>query len=187
VERPTEVGLDFTARPFHIYYDSLRAYIEAVLARSLLEPTSKTYFEESKRQFFFSKFHNWVVRKYMLQIRREQMQVFNESRRRQFEVRAVDYLKSKYPGNYQRRGEDQILQLIRKMIDKAKGGGLDSEVGVIACVELSLLYGEDFDQNEAWAYYIIHLSDLDPDAKIKRLENYIIPEAIDSSREAQKQ
>jgi hypothetical protein len=86
VERPVEVGFDFIARPFHIYYGSLRAYtdwedppeppeelelmrnafraaigkstegrdavIEAVLARSLLEPTSKTYFDESKRQFF---------------------------------------------------------------------------------------------------------------------------------------
>jgi hypothetical protein len=86
VERPIEVGLDFIARPFHIYYGSLRAYtdwedppeppkelelmrnafraavgkstkpkdaiIEKVLARSLLEPTNKTYFDESKRQFF---------------------------------------------------------------------------------------------------------------------------------------
>ncbi|HEU0177656.1 MAG TPA: hypothetical protein VFV58_25620 [Blastocatellia bacterium] len=123
----------------------------------------------------------------MLRIRREQMQVLNESRQRHFEARAIDYLKSKYPGNYRRRGADQILQLIRKAIDKAKRAGLDSEAGVIAYIELSLIYGENFDQHEAWAYYIIHQSELDPEAKIGRLENYIVPEPVDQSLEAQKE
>jgi hypothetical protein len=120
----------------------------------------------------------------MLHIRREQMQVFNESRQRQFEARAVDYLKSKYPVIYRERGEDQILRLIRMMIDKAKGGGLASEAGVMVCVELSLAYGEEFDQHEAWAYYIIYQSDLEPEAKIGRLENYIVFEPVNPSMEA---
>lgn len=123
----------------------------------------------------------------MLRIRREQMQTLNEFRRRQFEARAIDYLKGKYPGNYQRRGADQTLQLVRRMIDKAKGAGLDSEVGVIAFVELSLLYGEDFDRDETWAYYIIYQSDLDPEAKVERLGNYIVPEPPGLAPEAQKQ
>jgi hypothetical protein len=120
----------------------------------------------------------------MLHIRREQMQVFNESRQRQFEARAVDYLKSKYPVIYRERGEDQILRLIRKMIDKAKDGGLASEAGVMVCVELSLAYGEEFDQREAWAYYIIYQSELVPEAKIGRLENYIVFEPVNPSMEA---
>lgn len=78
VEQPIEVGHDFIARPYHMYYTSTDAYvdwedppeppeelekmrsalraeigqsddprdaiIEAVLARSLLKPTGKTYF-----------------------------------------------------------------------------------------------------------------------------------------------
>ncbi len=68
------------------------------------------------------------------------------------------------------------------MIDKAKGAGLDSEAGVVACVELSLAYGEDFDQHEAWAYYIIYQSDLDPEAKIGRLAHSGPPAACRPSR-----
>jgi hypothetical protein len=85
VEQPIEVGYDFIARPFHIYYTSTDAYvewedppdppeelehmrtlfrkeigksnnpkdilIETVLVKSLLEPSYKTYFAESKGQF----------------------------------------------------------------------------------------------------------------------------------------
>lgn len=82
VEQPSEVGRDFIARPFHVYYTSTSIYedwdnplespeeleqmrsafgaaigksadpqdviIETVLARSLLEPTGKTYFGDSE-------------------------------------------------------------------------------------------------------------------------------------------
>jgi hypothetical protein len=85
IERPTEVGADFVARPHHTYYTSIDAYTEwddppkrppelkrmrqalraalaqpadegeeilgRVLARSLLEPTGKTYFHEGEGRF----------------------------------------------------------------------------------------------------------------------------------------
>lgn len=85
IEQPTEVGVDFVARPHHIYHTSIRSYddwedapeqppeleqmrralrtaiserrsekeviIGQVLARSLLEPTGKTYFHEGEGCF----------------------------------------------------------------------------------------------------------------------------------------
>ena len=86
VEQPTEVGTDFVARPYHLYFTSTRSYtrsedplqpppefetmqrllrrdfsrrpmdlkesvLRRVLARSLLEPTSKTFYNEPDEQF----------------------------------------------------------------------------------------------------------------------------------------
>ena len=85
IEQPVEIGRDFVARPYHLYYSSTDDYfdpddpreppdeleemrnalraalgkaanqsegiIENVLARSLLEPSGKTYFKEAEGKF----------------------------------------------------------------------------------------------------------------------------------------
>lgn len=109
----------------------------------------------------------------MLRIRKEQMEVLGQMVLRQFERRVVAYLMQQYPEEAKRRGEEGLLALVRRSRDRARTYELDSEAAVVAWVELSLIYGEDFDTREPWACYILQEASLEPPEKLRRLQGYL--------------
>jgi hypothetical protein len=109
----------------------------------------------------------------MLRIRKEQIAAFYQSSLCAFETRTLIYLAAQYPEEYQRQGENAMRKLIRDTAERAKGYKVDSEAGVVVCIELSLVYGEDFYQRESWATYILSHSELDTEMKVERLKGYL--------------
>jgi hypothetical protein len=119
----------------------------------------------------------------MIIIRQEQMAVFAETSRREFERRALAYLAKAHPHEYEKRGEESARELVRRMTERTKPWGLDSEAGAVVCTELALVYGDEF-YREPWALYVLHHTDLDPAGKIGRLRKYLDEEAEEAEEES---
>jgi hypothetical protein len=108
----------------------------------------------------------------MWTIRKEQVAVFAEASRRDFEARALAYLATCYPEECQGRGEYAVRKLIRKAMDRTVHYQLTSETGVLVYLELCMAYGDDF-YRQPWALYILHHGELDEQAKVERLRGYL--------------
>ena len=109
----------------------------------------------------------------MLTIRPEQLKTFAEAGRRDFERRAARHLAREHPDFCRERGEDAVLALVRRTARRARAYGVGTEVGVVVLARLSILYGENFYRDEAWAAHILTHADLDAGAKVARLSEYL--------------
>lgn len=109
----------------------------------------------------------------MLRIRKEQMAVLGEAMRRNFEDRALAYLARRYPQALKQRGESGMRALLKAAQVRGKRYGLASEIGVIALAELAIVYGDEVYRREAWAWYLLHQTDLDEPTRVERLRGYL--------------
>lgn len=108
-----------------------------------------------------------------MQIRREQMDVFQAIARKNFVTRAREYLRAKYPEEHRRRGEAGMRALVEETMERVKPYGLDTEAGIVLCAELSIKYGEDFYEREPWAQYILTHKELESVEKTDGLAEYL--------------
>lgn len=108
----------------------------------------------------------------MLTIRKEQMQVFEERMRRQFEDRMVKDLGTKFPDQTKTMAEDGLRSLIDAGIEKAKHYGITAEEDVQAFLEYMLIYSPDFDTDPetSWAGEILCREDIIGRLKMRRLK-----------------
>jgi len=81
----------------------------------------------------------------MLEIRKEQMDVFGKIAAKRFEDQMVAYIEKSFPKAYIALKEDRVREIVRYEWEKAKGYGLKSERGVKLYISLTFLLGSGFD------------------------------------------
>lgn len=108
----------------------------------------------------------------MLIIRKEQMGVFEEVALKNFEDRMVIHLGKFFPEQCAALGDDGIREAIRYGIERAESYGIVDERDVCKYIDLTIVFGRDFDESPgtAWASSILNDEFLtDPTAKVERL------------------
>jgi hypothetical protein len=93
----------------------------------------------------------------MLVIRREQMAVFSDARRQQFEGWMRDHAERFFPRECRKLGEALLGQTIRAGIERARAHGITSRRDVCRYIDLMLVLGREFDTDQGlpWAGRIL--------------------------------
>ena len=107
----------------------------------------------------------------MLQIRKEQMKVFETQLAGQFEDRAYGHLQKCWSGKCEASGEDAVREFIRDGINRAANYGIASRRDIIVFLDVACALGQHFDADPQflWAQQILTNSGLSPKRKIQRL------------------
>lgn len=108
----------------------------------------------------------------MIEIRPDQMQIFQDQVRSTFVKRARRYLRDKR-GEWVGQTNDEALEaLIRSQVIAAESFGIATEAGVIRFIEAGLILGVDFYSSGQYpdAERILHRAGVDQDTKLKQLE-----------------
>jgi hypothetical protein len=110
----------------------------------------------------------------MLQIRREQMDVFNRLSVEQFCRRTRRHLKQTFPSQTEEMGDERLDELIKSGIARAKRYGLEQERNVQVFLEFLVLYGLDLGTTPKtrWARSILADRNLDEVQKVRRLQDH---------------
>ncbi len=98
----------------------------------------------------------------MLIVRNDQMDVFGDYMRKQFEDLMVGHLNAHYPKECETLGEKDLRETIRYGIERAKAYHVDIERDVSRYINLMFAFGRDFDKDEnfPWASKILMNHDL---------------------------
>lgn len=117
-----------------------------------------------------------MVYRLPVKIRPEQMQVFAEHVRKQFEVNMLHDLRRRFPVETKAVSDEQLAKRIRIGIEKAKCYGLNLTHHVRAYLEFDIVYGADFDVSPAtgWAGRILRNYRITADAKLQALEDHLL-------------
>lgn len=110
----------------------------------------------------------------MLKIRKEQMAVFQEFMRTQFEDQMVRHLRSRFGEELIATSEQDLRTMIRAGTDKAARYEVTTEDDVRCYLEFMVTLGSDFDTNPAcsWAGDILREEHYNGTAKMDRLGEY---------------
>jgi hypothetical protein len=87
----------------------------------------------------------------MLEIRRPQVDVFREQLLERFEEQVLVHVQEFFPKLCKTLGEDDTRALIRHGIERARGYGIEREKDVCKYVDISCVFGRDFDTEQPWA------------------------------------
>ena len=101
-------------------------------------------------------------------IRPEQMRALAKSFEEQTRQQLEDYCWFTYPDLCEEAGEAEVTRLVNVGIALAKGAGYETYTDTQSLVELTVYWGEGFQENEAWARRIWTAS-LPPDRKLAAL------------------
>jgi hypothetical protein len=103
----------------------------------------------------------------MLIIRNTQMDALKQPIMSQYEEKAVAYVKSDFPDEFERRGEAGVKDLVAHAVRDAQGYGMTSSADVTALLSLMIILGEDFDAEEdnAWMRDILQSKVIAPGEK----------------------
>ncbi len=88
-----------------------------------------------------------VWRKIMLIIRKEQMEIFEQTALRNFENDMIDHLKDFSPGHSRALGPDGVRKTVRLGIDRAATYGLTDRGPVMFYIEMMFMLGSYFDSD----------------------------------------
>ncbi len=109
----------------------------------------------------------------MLVIRSSQMEAFRAHMRRQFEDRMVAHVWKVFPDQCEDLGGEVVRDAARHGIERAEAHGFSVERDVCRYVDLTFLFGRDFDTDRSlpWAAAILADSRFDdqPSARMERL------------------
>jgi hypothetical protein len=105
----------------------------------------------------------------MFKIRREQAQAFREEALRDFEDRVLAHAGRCFPDRTASLGEDAVRHLIRRGVERAACYGIVAERDVCMYVDLMLVFGADFDRENAWARDILATRGKDPSTTLRAL------------------
>jgi hypothetical protein len=95
----------------------------------------------------------------MLVIRDQQMQVFAESARRQFEAEMILHLSKFAPSRFETLGEKAVGETVSLGIERAEKHAFTNRGPVRFYIELMLLLGDDFDTDSRYAWAAEALAD----------------------------
>ena len=93
----------------------------------------------------------------MLTLRKEQMQVFGPLGMKSFEDRVIAHVRKVFPDKAEALGEPKLRDAIRYGTQCARSYSIVSERDVCKYIDLSILYGRDFDKDPSlpWAQSIL--------------------------------
>lgn len=112
----------------------------------------------------------------MLTIRKEQIKVFRDYVRIQFENRMKIHLKSNFSDKIANISEQDLCDLIHVGIERAIGHGVVLVDDIQRFLECVFTYGHDFGENSdiPWAYDILKEEGLTGTQKMDRIDAYTI-------------
>jgi len=88
----------------------------------------------------------------MLVIRDQQMQVFKDNAKKQFEAETIRHISRFAPKQYEILGEKTIGQIVRKGVERAEKHGFTNRGPVRFFVELMFMLGSDFDTDPQYPW-----------------------------------
>lgn len=89
----------------------------------------------------------------------------------------IDHCWEQFPEICEELGEDEVARLVRAGMAKAAENGYDTRADTLSIVEMTVVYGESFEETEAWARPIWEAS-LPPARKLAALVNAATEERI---------
>lgn len=101
-------------------------------------------------------------------IRPEQMRALGLSFTEQTRVQLEDHCWFSYPDLCEELGETEVARLVRVGIELATESGYETYADTLSLVELTVYWGEDFQEKDAWARRIWRAS-LPADRKLMAL------------------
>jgi hypothetical protein len=106
----------------------------------------------------------------VIEIRREQLQVFEEILLREFEEKTVAHVREFFPGECASAGAAEVRDGVRLAIRRAREHGFVTARQITKYVSLMFTFGRDFDRDPAlpWVGAILR-NDQTADLKIDRL------------------
>lgn len=111
-------------------------------------------------------------------IRNEQVQAFARRLEADFAERTADRLRDEFPAEVERSGldHDGLKQLALRGVADARGFDVINEDDVGRYVECMLILGPEFpdDPQFPWAGQILKTADLDGEAKMDQIDEYLI-------------
>jgi hypothetical protein len=109
----------------------------------------------------------------MLKIRTEQFEAFQNYSRAQFEKSMVSHLRERFLAETAGLSDDGLLGKVQEGMKQAKCYGIETEAHIRSYLELTMIYGADFDRspNTPWAGRILRDHRLTADDKIQKLED----------------
>ncbi len=108
----------------------------------------------------------------MIEVRPDQLQVFQDRVRGAYVKRVRKYLREKRADWVRPLPDGEVDALVRRQVLAAESFGIASETGVVRFIEVGLVLGEDFFSSgkHPEAERALLMSKLDPEAKIQRIE-----------------
>ncbi|MCU0727305.1 MAG: hypothetical protein MUE73_16220 [Planctomycetes bacterium] len=93
----------------------------------------------------------------MIRIRNEQKKALAAGSRKDFEDRMVAHIRKFFPKHYEQLKEENTRLLVDHEIERAKTYGIVAERDVCKYIDLSLVFGPDFDADgkQPWATEIL--------------------------------
>jgi hypothetical protein len=122
----------------------------------------------------------------MLTISARQMAELGRPRRERFEQRAVAHLMGVANGAAEWTDEAALLH-VRAAHQSARRCGIESERGIVRFMNLTLLFGLDFDRDPAfpWAREVLEEPGINPDLRVDLLVSEAIVALQRAAREAE--
>lgn len=107
----------------------------------------------------------------MFRIRSEQLDIFVELRRKQFEKEVIEHLQRCFPQKCSEVTEEGLLTLIRKSIKKAEKYEIEMKRETVKYIDLSFVFGEDFDNDPRYphAAEALNSQNITAESKIAKL------------------
>jgi len=108
----------------------------------------------------------------MLTIRQDQIEIFRQVALSEFEHRMLEHIGKFFPRQIETLGETGMRELIRHGIKRAEGYGIIAERDVCKYIDVSVVFGREFDTDSrtSWASTILRDSALtSPTDRINRL------------------
>jgi len=113
----------------------------------------------------------------VFKVRREQMDAYREAALRDFEHRVVQHVERCLPDRLATMGEDGVRRVIRSGIDRAATHRITAEQDVCRFIDMMLVFGAEFDQEQPWAREVLERERLaGPFTKILRLHDRALME-----------
>lgn len=112
----------------------------------------------------------------MFKMRREQKAAFRERVLCDYETRVLAHVDRCFPERRATLGEGGVREVIRLGVDRAAAHGITTEREVCKFIDLMLVFGIDFDQQQAWAKEALEAGGRDPFAKVSQLYERAIQE-----------
>jgi hypothetical protein len=93
----------------------------------------------------------------VFKLRREHVRSLDATMLESFEVRAIAHLRRCFPEVVGTASDEQMLELVRYGIERARSHGIDLECDVLRYLDLMCVFGVDFDRDPAcpWAARVL--------------------------------
>lgn len=108
----------------------------------------------------------------MLRIRPQQMDALAAASRQRFEARLLEHCRRCWSSQVAADGDDATRARIARAIERAGELGFDGQAEVAGYLDLTYVWGEDFDRRDdlPWVKEILARTTLSPSVRMRQLE-----------------